>query len=217
MKLNSLSAALLILAFALSASAETLYDNLALPSDGPGGVLGPRPDGNGDRYIAQPFLTDETGKVAMASIIMQRLGTPTGTLYIDIFDENGGMPGASVGRMGSFEMTTLPFEPTVLNFNGDFSLNPESTYYLVADSIDVDIPNRENSFRFGMRTPDEGTNGAGRTLVTTGGDDTNWLAIGDLLPGANYMRMSVNTVPEPCGASLAFVGLIGLMLFRKKR
>ena len=186
-------ACLLFFASAAFASADVLYDNLELPSDGPGGVLGPRSDGNGDRFIAQPFFTDETGEVGAAGIIMQRLGSPTGTLHIDIYDDSSGKPGTSVGRMGSFDIASLPIEPTVLDFVADFTLAPDSTYYLVSDSADVNIPNRNNSFRFGMRSPDEGTNGAGRTLVTTGGDDSRWLLLANLLPGANYMRMYVNT------------------------
>ena len=172
-----------------------LYDNLNLGNDLPYPVLGPRPSSNTeDRFTAQQFFTNGNAVVTSTSFIMQRLGSPTGSLHFDIWSDDNGTPGSQLARLGSLDITTLPTTPTTFSFDEPVSLVPNSSYFLVTDAIDMRIPNNNNSFRIGTRTSDEGTFGASRFLVSAPGDEDTWLVLGDLIPHINYLRATITAV-----------------------
>lgn len=170
----------------------TLYDNLELEYDLNSeyqGHPGPRPDSNADRFSAQHFSTTEASVITSASFAMSRTGSPTGTMYFDIYDKANGRPGTSLGRLGSHDIETLPTEPTTFTIEGSVTLEPNTDYYLVTDMIDADTPNFRNSFFYGVRSSREGTMGADRWLVSEPNSTTAWFPLSNFLTGANYLRM----------------------------
>lgn len=172
----------------------TLYDNLDLPNDtgAPGGVIGPRPGSDEDRFFAQQFYTSAASVVSSADFLMQRVGAPSGTLHFEIYEDENGVPGSKVDRLGSLDIATLATQPTTISIDGSVSLEPNTPYFLVSDTIDMRIPNPGNSFRFGMRRSDDGTFESARTLVSAPNDLETWLVLGNLLSGSNYMKMRLS-------------------------
>ena len=173
-----------------SGQAILLHDNLDPPWDTHGGTIGPRPSSSiEDRFFAQEFVSLGASSVTMAEVLMQQVGSPTGKLHFDIYDKQNGKPNSSLGRVGSIDLATLASQPNVVTLEGSVEIEPDQSYFFVADMIDTIIRNRDNSFRLGMRTADDGTNGVSRTLVSLPGQSTNFATLGDFIPGVNYLTM----------------------------
>lgn len=221
--IHKFAAFLAIFCLGGSVSAQALFDNLDLGNDLPlppeaGDIIGPRPDA-GDRFFAQPFETDLSGGVASASVLIARVGSPSGLLHADIWSDDNGAPAAPVGRLASVEISTIPTDSkgnSVLFDGNPLSLAPSTPYHLVIDNIDLNIASLNDTFRLGMRESADGTNEAGRALVTAPSDESTWLVLGDLLPGSNYLRTSINTVPEPSCAWMLAIATIGVTTLRRR-
>ncbi len=202
--------------FGADVRAGVLYDNTFLPPQPP---FGPRLD-PGDRFGAQPFFTDDSGNVSSVTLALQAVGSPVGQLLVDIWDDDGtGVPGSSVGTVGSIDVSGLMTPGGLITVDGLVSgLALNTSYFVVLDAIGVAI-DVDNSFRFGVVGPDDGTNGAAKFLVRVGAD---WEVLDDLLgpgPGgvrANYLRMAATSVAEPASAALVLLGFVVTACLRRR-
>lgn len=204
-----------------------LYDNL-----GGQPFSGPRPDA-GDRYIGQQFLTGDFGNVSSVTVSLQRVGTSSGPLHVQIWDDDGaGRPGSVVGTVGSVDLASLSASPAFTTVDGLITgLSPHTPYYVVLDTIDANILNLDNTFRVGTRGSSMGTGGADKVLATNGPDNVPWVVLSDFLVipdpppptppgfdpdsftsgptlGVNFMQMQVSSIPEPSSVVLGLVGLV---------
>ena len=165
--------------------------------------------------------------MSSVTLALTRFGSPpTGQLGIEIWDDNGsGEPGTFIGAVGSIDISSLPTEAEFFTFNDPVTgLSPNSPYYVVLPphpAIDHD-----NSYRWGVLTSDEGTNGASLGLIAACDTPVYWCETGPFigppppqsgLPAealANYWQMKVTAVPEPSAITLGLFGLAALGMFR---
>ncbi len=178
-------------------AAETvLYDNLSsyegIPRPHPG--VHPLPGDEESGLLAQPFLTgssDNVHSVTFSTGILK--GSPGGFYTIEIWDDNGeGLPGKSVGTLGTLDIDTLSDPWQDVTVSGLVTgLETESTYFVVQVHRDIEITNDDAPI---FRTTESitGTNGAGMLLGRF--DGTAWSLAADFL-GAdrNHLLMRVTS------------------------
>ena len=156
----------LCLPFFLSTAttAETIYDTLNHPVKG--AWFTERP---GD-LAAQPFVLGEHDTITSVTVGMGRRGTPGGTLYVDIYDDGAGAPGAQIGRLGFIDSNTVAVGGDDYLFDEAVSgLDPNGTYYVVV-SHDGFTFNNGNRVSWGG-TDRRDLSGAGEAIVKTSLND----------------------------------------------
>lgn len=105
----------------------TVYNNL----DGPGNAGGWWNE-DSSTMIAQPFNIGPYDIVTSAEIKFRRIGNPDGTIYLDVYDDNGGVPGERVGNLGTIDPLELRQGDGFHTFDEPVvGLNPDDNYYLV--------------------------------------------------------------------------------------
>jgi len=145
----------------------TLNDNLHLDPGPAGSPFGPQFDTRKES-LAQQFFTGRADNLSSVTLSIQRKGSPTGTIDVQIWDDNGsGVPGNMIDTIGLIDLALLSAAPDDLTLHGTISdLDSNSSYFVVLDNRDTTI-NGRNSYRFGLIDTDpEGTNGAGKVLIT---------------------------------------------------
>ncbi len=184
-------------------SQTPLYSNLPDPLPNFEGVF----PHAGDRYAAQPFRTGETGSISKVRLSLYRRGSPTGDVHFEIWNQGEQVPDARVASVGTIELESLSeARGNTVTFETEIrGLIPNTLYYLVWDNVDAQVVDANRSYHVQTSTTDEGTNGAGRLLVTVGNE---WRPLGSLLPGRNYQRMEIfeTTVPSTVDFSTGFDG-----------
>ncbi len=178
----------------LETSATTLYDNIEEPLEFRGRSIFQTPEFKG--LLAQPFTTGVHGTISSVALPVARLGSPSGIVTVEIWDDRDGRPGEKVATVGEFEIAELTladdggeilrFQPNITN------LDAQSRYYLVTDDTNTDVADINKSYLVQTAPGNEGTSGAAKFLAF-GQIDTDWVIIGDQ-PEArnrNYRTMEI--------------------------
>ena len=137
-------AAILSIASFLSSFAEqrVLYDNLPELFSYAEFDDSIYPDAQTERYIAQPFLTDELGYVSRVSLALAGKGA-VGTMQVEIWDDNDGHLGKEVATVGEVLLTNLPTNDEggglIHLDHSPIKLIPETLYHIVYDFVDPPI------------------------------------------------------------------------------
>ncbi len=164
-----------------------LYDNAHLPNDT--GFIPPF-DPSFGALASQPFFTQDNATISSARVVMERVGSRSGLLHLDVWSDNGaGKPAERIARLGSNDISSIGTAEDVFALEGlSLALAPNTLYHLVIDPTDLSVSDAANSFRASFRTSNDGTFGAGKFLVE---HNSNWLEFDSLVPGLSYLRMSV--------------------------
>lgn len=155
----------LALTGSLSAQVTTLVDSLLpfppLTVDASIGL---------EHSIGQQFFTDHRGAISSVTLAAYRVGRPTGSFHLEIWDDGGGIPGKRVATLGSQDAAEvvafadfgeqrwqeITFDKAVTG------LHPKSSYYLVINVEEMiqDLSNflsfsRPHGSRSGFRLDSE--------------------------------------------------------------
>ena len=196
----------------ISSAQTALYDNLdfALPPSGES--IGPRFVDNSE-LTAQQFWTTHAHRVSSVGVHVQRVGSPTGEVSVEIWNDNGGdTPGSHVETIGSFDVASISTASEVVHFPDlNLDLLPESPYYVVLNNSGTSINSAQDSYRTGMLGLNEddqahGTNGAAFVAGSAPTEfEGEWIPVRDprslgchpQFGCPNYLRMSVEaTAPS---------------------
>ena len=150
---HALASLLTAILTALSAAAGeiALYNNTHLPPDPPPGIPpnAPPPFATASTtHTAIQFYTGETDNVSTAAVTMKRTGTPGGQLVFEIWDsDKDGLPGASVGTLGSVNTDSLPTELEMVTVRGEVTgLAQMTRYFLVVRNEGTAITGESQTF-----------------------------------------------------------------------
>ena len=152
-----------LLLFGGIASAESIsvYDNLDGPQDGGGWW-----NADAETMVAQPFLLGNHDTINSVALRLRRIGEPDGTMYLNLYDDDGGRPGSLLGSLGTVDPRTVTqgrdgravFDTPVSG------LTPEEVYHIVLSHDGTRW--RDPSPRvFWSLTTQPGASGAGEALA----------------------------------------------------
>ena len=163
-RMNYVALCLPLLLYTATA-AETIYNTLNHPFAG--AWFNERP---GD-LAAQPFVLGEHDTITSVTLGMRRRGRPGGTLYVDIYNDDGvGSPGTQIGRLGSIDPNTVAVGGGDYLFDDVVSgLDPNGSYYIVV-SHDGSTFNNDNRVSWGS-TDRRDVSGAGEAVAKTSLND----------------------------------------------
>ena len=87
-------------------------------------------------YRAVKFTTPDKQGLAlrMVELWLSKYGSPTGTLYVELWSDNGGAPGSKIADIGSIDVSTLTTDSLAYQFTppSTILLDPATDYWLVA-------------------------------------------------------------------------------------
>jgi len=82
----------------------------------------------------QRFIPSITCKLQKVKLLLMRNGTNiTGTAYVELWDDNAGLPGSLIKTLGTIDVSTLPTDQyaTIEISVGDITLNAGTPYWIV--------------------------------------------------------------------------------------
>jgi len=209
---------LIVVSLSSSALGETVFDNLTAPLN-----AGVWYNAQTDEMSAQPFGLGSNHSVSSVTLKLRRNGTPDGSYHVDIFDDSSGVPGASVGRIGSID----PLSITEVDGGADYvfdspigGLTPDQTYHVVV-SHDGTTWTDANRVSWYM-TMETGAAGAGEALAIQPPAVPDWNNVNGFPTGGPpfsvWHNTQVTAVPEPSGSMIFIIpAVIGLLRIRKRR
>lgn len=210
----------LLLATGRTVSAEAVFNSLDSPFAG-----GFWPD-DPAQLVAQPFVLGNNDAVTSATVGMGGNGAPTGTIYLEIWNDSGsGTPGQSMGLLGSIDVSTV----NTSGGGGDHTVNspvsgltPNEVHYLVMSYEDIFMDNGNHAIWGGTERTSQlaaANNGAAEGMVTGVGTQ-DWYTM-QAYPGGPpfpvYHFASIEAVPEPSATALLLAGVLLPRRYRKKR
>ena len=86
-------------------------------------------------YNACHFKTPNKQNLAINKVTLRlkKYGSPTGTMYVEIWNDSGGEPGSKIGDVGSKDVSSL--DTSYLNYDftpsSTIKLDPDTDYWLV--------------------------------------------------------------------------------------
>lgn len=182
-----------------------LFDNMDLePIENIPGAIGPRFTSSREDN-AQQFLVGEYTNVSSVSLLVNKVGSPTGEVKVEIWeDREPGVPSSLVTEVGTIDLAELPNGRTEVTFDTLVTgLSPDSAYHLVMNNLNTNITSAQDSYRIGVlgnvNDPQkEGTNGAAFMLGSSPEEFNGaWTPVLDSLgchPSGgcpNFQRMTV--------------------------
>ncbi|MCS7126550.1 MAG: hypothetical protein NZ929_06560 [Aigarchaeota archaeon] len=94
---------------------------------------------------AQQFITPNKNNLALkdVSLRLQRYGSPTGTLYVELWSDSGDLPSSKIADIGSISVPTISTSYTYYTFtpSSTISLSPNTKYWIVATYTGGDTAN----------------------------------------------------------------------------
>ena len=214
---NHCSSAVLTLICCLAASRMNLaqvalYDNLdfALPTSGT--PIGPR-FVDSTELLAQQFRTTAASNVSSVGIHVQRVGSPTGNVSVQIWTDTGtDAPSEPFQTIGAFDVATLSTTGEIVRFPDlNVDLLSQTPYYVVLDNSETSINSAQDSYRIGMLglNEDDQAQGTNDAAFVTGSApaefDGSWIPLRDpqslgchpQFGCPNFLRMSVEATNAP--------------------
>ena len=88
-------------------------------------------------YLAQSFTTVSGGQVEQVKLALNRLGTPTGNIWVEIWSDNAGTPNAQIGSSSAnVDVSTLvttnpPVAYTTFTWSSGYPAISASTKYWI--------------------------------------------------------------------------------------
>ena len=193
---------LLPLAICSDVLAETVFDNLNEPLADFGGFY----NDTDQIKSGQPFVLGDNHRVNAATLKLTRTGDADGAISVQVWDDNAGLPGASLGTLGTVTAMDIAAEPTDYTFSSPISgLTPNEPHYIVLSTAGTNWNNDKNVV-WETTTSDVGRNGAERQVFISVSTmqwhpfDADFPEGGPSFPV--YFSTSINTVPEPSTATL---------------
>ena len=94
---------------------------------------------------AQQYIIPDKQNLAIrqVSIWLRRVGSPTGTLYVELWDDSGDLPGSKIADIGSIDVSTISTDGEGYSFtpSSTITLDPNTKYWLVVKYEDGDGDN----------------------------------------------------------------------------
>ena len=161
-----------------------------------------------DSDAASSFTTDGDPAVLTGANLLLFAQNSPATFDLDLRADDGGMPGTVLGTFGN-RPSTSSGTASLLTFNGDFSLTPNTTYWLVVTSLSGagGWPQANTTDAVGVWT-------LGGLVYSFDGGAT-W--IGSEPDAANYFSLDATVAPEPSTWALVGLGVVGLGLTLRRR
>ena len=125
----------------VSESKSDSVDDLKISGD-----FGPAPTYNGYRTRrAQQYVIPDKQNLAMrkVSIWLKRVGSPTGTLYVELWDDDGDLPNSKIADIGSRDVSTISTDGQAYDFTPSetITLDPNTKYWIVVRYEGGDMDN----------------------------------------------------------------------------
>ena len=84
---------------------------------------------------AQQYVIPDKQNLAIrhVSIWLKRVGSPTGTLYVELWDDDGDLPGSKIADIGSIDVSTISTDGQTYTFtpSSTITLDPNAKYWIV--------------------------------------------------------------------------------------
>ncbi|MCD6313096.1 MAG: hypothetical protein J7L79_04735 [Thaumarchaeota archaeon] len=94
---------------------------------------------------AQQYVVPDKQNLAIrkVSIHLRRVGSPTGTLYIELWSDNGDLPGSKIADIRSKDVSTISTDGQTYDFTPSetITLDPNTEYWIVVRHEGGDDPN----------------------------------------------------------------------------
>ena len=110
----------------VSESKSDSVDDLKISGD-----FGPAPIYNGYRtWRAQQYVIPDKQNLTMrkVSIWLRRVGSPTGTLYVELWDDDGDLPNSKIADIGSRDVSAISTDGQAYDFTPLGDHNPRSKH-----------------------------------------------------------------------------------------
>ena len=209
------------LVFPRQAYSANLFNNLNLPVED--GLLAR----NLNRRFAQQFILDNSNGVDEVILSLfggqdegVNFGRPTGTVSVEIWDNDANLPVSKIGTVGILDLERTPImntEAQLETFDEPvLGLSNNQPYWVVLNFENANI-DFDNSIGWNSVSAVEGTNGAAKALGSIDSGAT-WNILSEVLETEtlNSFQMSVNStpVPEP-SLVIGLLGVAGIFSVRR--